>query len=154
MTNILAFQDLEAPAPFMGQAVSDFLDNIREMAGKYEFQSDGLALSQNALLSNTAVAVKASAGKVYAVVVVSPPAAALGCLVQVYNVAAAGVVVGTTVPLDLGFCAAGETTVKEIFSAGSANRYTTAISVAATAAGSLSAAVAAANQPYVVLLYK
>jgi hypothetical protein len=153
MSNIQTFQNLEAPAPYQGQAVSDFLDNIREMAGKYEFQSDGLLLSINALLSNTAVAVKATAGKVYAVMVVSPAAATLGVNVWVYTVAAAGVNVGVSIPRAMVFCPAGETIVEELFSGGSANRYATAIAVAATADTSLSAAVATANQPTVTLLY-
>lgn len=152
MTNVVTFQNLEAPAPYQGQAVSDFLDNVREMAGKYEFVSDALALSVSALLSTTDTDVKTSAGKVYAVEIVSPSAATAGVTVQVFNTNAPNL--GTTVPLDLTFCPAGETVVMELFSAGSANRYTSAISVACTQAASFSAAPATANQPTVYVLYK
>lgn len=151
MSNIITFQNLEAPAPFQGQAVSDFIANIREMAGKYEFVSDDLALSVNAALSSTDVDVKASAGKVYGVLVVSPDDATNGVNVWLYNTNAPNV--GVTVPRLQGFCPAGETVVLELFSAGSANVFTSAISVACTSASSLSAAPDAADRPTVTVLY-
>lgn len=153
MSNIITFQNLEAPAPYRGMAVSDFLANIREMAGKYEFSSDALALSGPVVLSTTVQSAKSSAGRLYAVQVVSPSGASNPAYVQVFNVASGGVTLGTTSPDMVVKCPAGETVVMELFSAGSANVFGTAISYAAATTGKGNSALASADQPTVTLLY-
>lgn len=154
MANAQTFYQLRTSLAYKGVAATDAnnANPIEYTAGRYEQASDGMSLSLNAAL-NTATAVKASAGKVYEVIVESPSAATAGCTVQLFDLAAASVTLGTTVPKDLVFCPAGETVVINVCSGGSANRYAAAIAVAATAATSLSAAADSANRPTVTVLY-
>jgi hypothetical protein len=59
----------------------------------------GLTRFRSATLSNTAVSVKASAGAVYSIRVQSPAANVLPTYIKFFNVAAASVTPGTTVPI-------------------------------------------------------
>lgn len=58
----------------------------------------GASIFRSVTLTNTAVAVKASSGTVSLIHVVNQEGGAVNCYLQLYDVAAAGVTVGTTVP--------------------------------------------------------
>lgn len=89
--------------------------------------SGGLTTFFNGAVTNTAVAVKASAGQVYSWMLFNPSGAV--AYLQVFNVAAAGVTVGTTAPL---FSIPVQAGTQVPFSTDIGIAFGTAISVAAT----------------------
>lgn len=154
MPNIATLTNLKAMQAYSRAAFSDMLRDIERWAGSYEEFSDGLTLSVTGDLAATATAVKASAGKVYAVIVASPGDAALGVFIHLYNIAAGSVTVGTSEHRDSFFVPAGETVVAVFHAGGSANRYGTAIAIASTTTSRGSTAPAAVDRADVVVLYQ
>lgn len=154
MSNVQTAAQFRNMAPYEAAAFTDALAGpVEYTQDRYEQAGDGMSLGITATFAATGTAVKASAGKVYSLVIKSPSGASNGVNVSLYNVAAAGVTLGTTVPRLWAFCPATETIVVPVHAAGSANIFTTAITVCCTAGTSLTAAAAAADVPTVVVKY-
>lgn len=154
MSNASTADTLRSFQNYLGAAFTDATKpwDVFQSMFKYETQSDGMTWTALASVTNTAQAVKAAAGKVYMVIIVSPTAATNGVFVQVYNTAFGGVVVGTTAERFDLFCPATETMCYAFHTAGSANLFGTAISAACTTAAHGATAPAAADLPTVYVL--
>lgn len=164
MSNASTADTLRSFRNYLGAAFTDATApwDIFQSQFKYELQSDGMSWSANAALTTTVTAVKTSAAKLYAVVVCSGTAipgnsagtaASNTAFVQVFNVATGSVTLATTAPDHVVKCPANECVVHMVHSAGSANLYGTAISIAATTTSKGNTALSAADLPSVFLVY-
>lgn len=161
MTNVQTAAQLRAALPYKLAAATDSMGGpVEHMQDRYEMASDGLTLSINGALSTTVTAVKASAGKVYMVIVESgtailgtATAASNPAYVQLFNVAAGGVTLGTTSPDLVVKCPANGCAVARYDNGGDATLFGTAISVAAATTGKGNTALATADLPNVTIKY-
>lgn len=161
MANVQTAAQIRAFLPYKAAAVTDACNGPIEYAqDRYESVSDGMALSINGSLSTTVTSVKASAGKVYLVIVESGTAilgttttASNAAYVQIFNVASGSVTLGTTSPDMVIKCPANEAVAISVESGGSANIFGTAISVAAATTGKGNTALATADLPNVTIKY-
>lgn len=147
---------LEANAQYVGEGVATAARFLRSFAPFFEFQTDSLTRLVTSPLSNTATAVETAAASLYFVRITSPTAATQDACLQIYNVAAAGVTVGTTAPADMFVCPMGKTRTIVVCPAhDSQDLYSTAISYAATtvpATGLSATALGSASQPTVEVI--
>jgi hypothetical protein len=91
MANATVLHHLKASAQYKGEAVQRVVDRIARALLAVDEQSDGLAVYQSNAITTTGAAVKASAGKVYAVIIEPDATGATGTggtwFVQLYNAA-------------------------------------------------------------------
>ena len=154
MPNVTAFEQIRNFANYEPAALSDALDDMEFRFGKYEHLADGITFAvPSDALTATAVAVKASAGKVYLVYARSPAGSTLDSFLMIYNTAAASVTAGTTAPRDCIFVPSLGAVAIPIHSAGSAGRFGTAISVASATTFNGATGPAAADRLKVAILY-
>lgn len=154
MPNVTAFEQMRNFANYESAALSDALSEMEFRFGKYEQISDGITFAvPSDALTATAVAVKATAGKMYLIYVQSPAGSTAGVTVMIYNTAAASVTVGTTAPRHAFFLPSAESVAIVFHTAGSANAFGTAISVAAATTFNGATAPAVADRPQVAVLY-
>lgn len=154
MANVDTLEQFEAAAQYEREGVARAVQLLKKYAPWFEHQGDALERSVTASLSTTVTAVKASAGNVYALVIISPAAAAADAYVQVFNVAAASVTLGTTAPDLVLKCPAAETAVfLHVPGDDDNNLFDTAISIAATTTHDGLTALATASLPTVWVLY-
>lgn len=93
MANVVQLANLKNQIPYYGDGLAQFLEALHRNIPAELKVSDGLSYYQSNLLTTTAVAIKASAGKVYGVFLQS--AGALGYL-SLWNLGTGSVTVGTT----------------------------------------------------------
>lgn len=93
MANVVQLANLKNAIPILGPGYAAFLEGLARNLPPELKVSDGLAYYYSNALTTTAVAIKASAGKVYGVYLQSAGAIAY---VSLWNVAQGSVTVGTT----------------------------------------------------------
>ncbi len=154
MPNVATMYQMEADAQYQREGVARAVAMLRSYAPFFEIQGDGLTRLVTADLSTTVTAVKASAGNLYSVTIISPSDATADAYVQVFNVAAASVTLGTTAP-DLVFkCPFGKTVTFLVVPGDDDNdQFSTAISHAATTTATGSTALGTVSLPDVAVLY-
>lgn len=154
MPNVSTMYALECDAQYQPEGVARAAAMLKRYAPWFEMAGDGLTRSVTSALTTTATAVKASAGNLYAIALISGSSAAADAYVQVYNVASGSVSVGTTAPDLVLKVPATETAVYLCVPGDDDNNlFDTAISIAATTTHDGSGALAAASRPTVIALY-
>lgn len=153
MPNVATLFQAAAWAQYQRNGVQHAVEVLKMLAGLYESTSDNLDQIEFENLTTTVTNVSAGASRLYMVTIVSPAAAAAAAFVQVFNVAAASVTLGTTAPRLALVCPAEETTSYLVFPGNSDNMFGTRISVAATTTPGGSTALAAASLPDVFLWF-
>ena len=153
MPNVQTIYQLECEAAYQREGVAKAMEFLKRYAPFFEHQGDGLTRTAIGDLTNVAQAIEAAAANLYAVVVVSPTAATVDAFVQIFNVAAASVTVGTTAPdlvLKVPF---GKTVTYLVLPGDDDNdQFSAAISTAATTTPAGGTALAAASLPDVTFV--
>lgn len=154
MSNVQTMYALECDAQYQPEGVARAVAMLKKYAPWFEMAGDGLTRSVTSALSTTVTAVKASAGNLYALVLISGSTAAADAYLQVFNVASGSVTLGTTAPDLVLKVPAAETTVYLCVPGDDDNNlFDTAISIAATTTHDGNTALAAASRPTVIALY-
>lgn len=149
MSNTAQLFQLHCATSYQREAVSRIVSELKLQAGQYEEMSDALATFRNTV-TNAAQAVKASAGRVYAVIC-EAAAGSGGGMVHLYNIASGGVTVGTSeFRMGLGI-ETGETVVAALYPGNTPTTFATAISISASTTSRGSTAIT--NIPTVTVLY-
>lgn len=154
MANVDTLEQLEAASQYEREGVHRAAMLLKQYAPWFEHQGDALERHVTASLTTTVTQVTDSAAHFYAIVIISPAAAAADAYVQVFNVDDTDVTLGTTAP-DLVFkCPAAETAVFLHVPGNDANNlFDTGMSIAATTTHDGNTALATASLPTVWLLY-
>ena len=153
MSNVITLNNLRNQIPYLGDGLRQWTDALGRFLPTATISSDALSLYVASDLTTTAVAVKASAGKVHGVFMQSTGAVAY---LSLWNVAQGSVTVGTTsqdFALGVG-ATSGLTSVAYLV--GSANGTAPLWATAITAAISTTArgVAAPANLPIVIIAYE
>jgi len=89
MANATVLHHLKASAQYMGEAGQRFMDNLARRIVAGDEIADGVTAYRSDAITTTAVAIKASAGKLYGVVIEPAATAATGTggtgFLQIYN---------------------------------------------------------------------
>lgn len=149
MSNVAQLFQLNCAAGYQKEGVSRVVSELKLQAGQYEEFSDGLATFRNTV-TNAAQAVKAAAGRLYAVIC-EAAAGSGGGMVHLYNIASGGVTVGTSefrlgIPIETA-----ETVVAVLYPGNTPTTFATAISISAATTSRGSTAIT--NIPTVTVLY-
>ncbi len=154
MPNVATMYQMEADAQYVGEGMAKVVHFLKQYAPFFEFVGDGLTRATTSPLSTTVTAIKASAGNLYAVRITSGASALVDAYVQIFNVAAGSVTLGTTAPVMVLPCPFTRTVIYPIVPGDDDNDlFSTAMSMAATTTLSGSTALATASQPTVEVLY-
>jgi len=161
MSNVTTAAQIRNFLSYKQAAVTDSVNGPMEYSqDRYEQTSDAMALSITGALSTTVTAVKATAGKVYWIIVESgtaisatTTAATLSVYVQLFNATTGNVTLATTSPDMVVWCPANGTASVRVDTGGDATLFATAISIAATTTGKGNTAPATVNMPNVTVKY-
>lgn len=155
MPTVTTLYQLECEAAYHREGVARAMEILKRYAPFFEHQSDGVTRTAIGDLTNAAQAIKGAAGNLYAVVIVSPssPAATADAYVQIFNVAAASVTVGTTAPVMVLPCPFTKSAVYLMLPGDDdGDLFSTAISTAATTTPTGGAALGAVSLPDVIFV--
>jgi hypothetical protein len=152
MPNVTTLSNLQIQIPFLQDGVAPVYQALLKNIPPDVRASDSLALFTSGTLTNAAVAVKATPGKLHAIAIKSN--GALGYLV-LWNLAQGGVTVGTTSStLALPFTAtAGHTTTCFFAGSGQGTIPLWSVAITAAVATTVIGAGAVATLPTIYILY-
>lgn len=154
MPNVQSLYQLETAANYGRDGVQDWADALRRYATRHELLSDDIDVSVFADVTATVQNVSGGAANLYGISVVSPSDAAVDTFLQVFNVAAANVTLGTTLP-DFVMRVPFTRTRAVVFFPGDddTDLFDTRISMAVTTTATGSTAPAAVDRPDVTFVH-
>ena len=154
MPNVSTMFQLESAAQYEGEGVARAAALLKQYAPWFEQQSDNLERAVFSAQTATIAQVTDSAANVYGIFIMSPAAATVDVIVQVFNGDDTDVTVGTTDPVLVLTCPATEDAVwLHVPGSDSKNLFSAGVSLAATTTFDGNTSVAAASRPDIWVLY-